>query len=109
MRGIRVLVTRPPEQAQSLCELIAAKGGHPLHIPVLEILPPRDVAPALALIARLAQFDMAIFISSNAVRQAHQLVAAHGAWPRGMRFAVIGRSSASLLNTAAGWMCGSRP
>ncbi len=97
LRGIRVLVTRPPEQAQSLCELIAAKGGHPLHIPVLEILPPHDVAPAMAVIERLAEFDLAIFISSNAIQRAHELVTDQGGWPPGLRFAVIGRSSAETL------------
>lgn len=97
LRGIRVLVTRPPEQAQSLCELIASRGGHPLHIPVLEILPPGDVAPALAVIERLDTFDLAIFISSNAVERAHELVTAHGGWPPGLRFAVIGPGSAEAL------------
>ncbi len=97
LRGIRVLVTRPPEQARALCNLIAARGGHPLHIPVLEILPPRDSAPALAVIDRLETFDLAIFISANAVRCAHELVTRHRAWPPGLRLAVIGPSSAEAL------------
>lgn len=98
LRGIRVLVTRPPDQARALCELIAARGGHPLHIPVLEILPPWDVAPARAVIERLDSFDLAIFISANAVLRAHELVTRQGGeWPPGLRLAVIGRSSAAAL------------
>ncbi|HHH35944.1 MAG TPA: uroporphyrinogen-III synthase [Gammaproteobacteria bacterium] len=97
LRGIRVLVTRPADQAQSLCELIAARGGHPLHIPALEIQPPRDPAPAREVVARLAQFDMAIFVSRNAIRCAHQLVGEAGGWPAGLRLAVVGRGSADAL------------
>ncbi len=110
LQGIRVLVTRPPEQAQSLCKRIAARGGHPLHIPVLEILPPRDPAPALTLIRRLPEFDMAIFISANAVRRACEMMAIEmmtaekpggpidaSSWPEGVSIAAIGRSTAQAL------------
>jgi len=95
--GLQVLVTRPHGQAAALCDLIRQASGHPLHIPVIEICPPHHIEPAIALIDKLDEFDLAVFISSNAVSHAHQLVSSLRAWPEGMRLAVIGKRSAEAL------------
>ena len=38
--GKCVWVTRPARQALALCDAIRARGGEPLAVPLLEILPP---------------------------------------------------------------------
>jgi len=63
--GLRVLVTRPAEQAAPLCQAIEAAGGVAIHYPTIEItsLPiTGKIDPTTA--------DLGIFISRNAVRYA---------------------------------------
>lgn len=65
LNGLRVLVTRPAEQATPLCRAIEAAGGVAIHYPTIEIEPIAVTGtfdPATA--------DIGIFISRNAVRYA---------------------------------------
>jgi len=75
------MVTRPLELAGRLAALIAKAGGEPLLFPTIEIRDPEDPAPARALLGRLQEFDMALFVSPSAVRKALELAAGR-AWPR---------------------------
>lgn len=96
------MVTRPAHQAAPLCELIRAAGGEPLLLPALDIVPPADLAPARALFARLAEFDIALFISANAVEQAAPLIAEAGGLPAALRLVAVGRRSAEALRERFG-------
>lgn len=62
--GLSVLVTRPEQQAKSLCDCIDADGGVAIALPVLDILP---ISPTNREDMALADQDMIIFISRNAV------------------------------------------
>lgn len=93
LAGRRIVVTRPAGQADALADRIAARGGTPIVFPVLEIRDVEDLQPLHALIDRLEAFDLAIFISPNAVNKAMNLVTARRAWPPGLAVATIGRSS----------------
>jgi uroporphyrinogen-III synthase len=64
---------------------------------VLEILDVDDPGPLNDLVGRLAEFDIAIFISPNAVQRATTLIAAHGGIPPGLRVATVGKGSAAEL------------
>ncbi len=97
LAGRRVVVTRPSGQAAHMAALIRAAGGEPVLFPALEILDVQDLQPVLALIGRLDRFDLAIFISSNAVDKALALVRARRGWPAGLRVATVGRGSARAL------------
>jgi uroporphyrinogen-III synthase len=97
LQGVGILVTRPVHQARQLAALIAAEGGEPILFPVLEILGCPDPTPVNALIARLDEFDLAIFISPNAVAKAMELIRARREWPRRLAIAAIGRGSAREL------------
>lgn len=98
LTGVNVLVTRPAHQSQELCALIARAGGQPIPFPVLEILDPSDGgAAARALLATLDSFDMAVFISTNAVQRALALMEGRP-WPTKLRVAAIGLKTAELLN-----------
>jgi uroporphyrinogen-III synthase len=93
LAGRRVVVTRPAGQTAHMAALIRAAGGEPVLFPALEIFDAEDLQPVLALIDRLDAFDLAIFISANAVNKALALVQARRAWPAGLRVAAIGRGS----------------
>ena len=93
LAGRRVVVTRPAGQTAHLAALIRAAGGEPLLFPALEIFDAGDLQPVLALIERLDAFDLAIFISANAVEKALALVRARRAWPPALRVATVGRGS----------------
>ncbi|HQU14515.1 MAG: uroporphyrinogen III synthase [Chromatiales bacterium 21-64-14] len=97
LSGVGILVTRPAHQAEPLCACIETQGGRAIRFPVLEILDPEDRAPLLEVIDRLDQFDLAIFISPNAVIKAMNLILGRRQWPSALRLAAIGSGSAKEL------------
>lgn len=98
LAGLTVLVTRPAHQADNLARLVELAGGQALRFPVLEILEPADAAALLAQIDRLDEFDMAIFISPNAVTKAMNVIRSRrAALPAGLELACVGRGSAKEL------------
>ena len=97
LTGINILVTRPAHQAANLVDKIRSSGGNPIPFPVLEIRDVEDVAPLLELIDHLDDFDLAIFISPNAVDRAMSLIIKHRTLPQAMKIAVVGQGSAREL------------
>ncbi|MBI5908987.1 MAG: uroporphyrinogen-III synthase [Betaproteobacteria bacterium] len=97
LAGRRVVVTRPAGQTAHLAALIRAAGGEPVLFPALEILDAENLQPLAALVERLEAFDLAIFVSANAVDKALALVQARRAWPAGLRVATVGRGSERAL------------
>jgi uroporphyrinogen-III synthase len=96
LAGKRVVVTRPQAQAERLARLIEEAGGEALRIPAIEIRQLDDPAPFLATADRLASFDIAIFVSRNAVRRALALLAPRP-WPARLRVATVGMGSREEL------------
>jgi len=97
LAGRSVLVTRPEGLAGRLAALLRAEGGEPVLMPAIEILPPQDPAALEALIDRLEEFDIAIFISPTSASRAHAAVTARRAWPQRLRLAAIGSATARAL------------
>lgn len=95
LAGVTVVVTRPEHQAAGLCQLIETNGGTALRFPVLDIAGPADTAAVAATVERLAEFDIAVFISPNAVQWGLKLV---DSWPAELKIAAVGRGSARELN-----------
>jgi uroporphyrinogen-III synthase len=96
LAGRRVVVTRPRERAGALAALIRRAGGEPLVFPTIEIRDPADAAPFYAIADRLADFDLAVFVSPTAVRKALALLRARrrdAPWPAALRIAAIGAGS----------------
>jgi len=100
LAGLNIVVTRPREQSLDLQQGIAKLGAHALLFPLLEITPVVDAQPLQDLLSRLADFDLAIFISPNAVRYGMEAIQAAHALPSGLRFATVGKSSAQALHAA---------
>jgi uroporphyrinogen-III synthase len=97
LQGLRVLVTRPVDQAERLCRLIRAAGGTAVRLPAIEILDPLDTRRLEAVTAGLSSCDLAVFISVNAVRKGLDFITARGAWPGNLRIATVGARSAQAL------------
>lgn len=97
LAGLRIVVTRPREQASKLCQYIEKLGGDCIAFPLLEITPLLDDAPLRASLACLPQFQLAIFISPNAVRYGMEAIIKAGGLPASLQVATIGSSSANAL------------
>ena len=62
-----ILVTRRPEQAAEMIDEIRAKGGTPVLLPMIEVLPPESWAECDHAIDRIDRYDAVVFTSTNAV------------------------------------------
>jgi uroporphyrinogen III methyltransferase/synthase len=86
----RFLVTRPQGQSENLATLLRDAGAEPLLAPMITIGDANDPAPFEAALGRLADFDLAVFISPTALDQIGARVAN---WPAELPVAVIGPTS----------------
>lgn len=95
--GIGIVVTRPLRQAAVLAARIAALGGVPIIWPAIVILPPPDRAPLERAHAKLAEYDIAIFVSANAVEFG---APPSGTWPASTVTYAPGPGTAEALAAA---------
>ena len=97
LAGLKIAVTRPRDQAVQLAWRIEQAGGIPLLFPLLDIAPAQDSRTLHEQISRLIQFDLAIFISPNAVQYGMAAIRAVGDLPPALRIATVGHGSAKAL------------
>lgn len=100
LHGITVVVTRPEHQAGELCRAIESAGGQAVRFPTLAVAPVghREAALATHQLARMAQGDMAIFVSANAVEFGMPLMP-DGCLPDGVHALAVGRATARALES----------
>jgi uroporphyrinogen-III synthase len=94
LRGAGIVITRPARQAAGFAREIAALGGQPLIFPAIVILPPADQAALRAVQWDLAHYDIAIFVSANAVEYG---VGDPAAWPARILTLAPGPGTAAAL------------
>ena len=97
LRGRRIVLTRPAGQNERLAELVRTAGGEPVVFPAIEIRDLDDLAPLFAAADRLDRYDLAVFVSPNAVDRAMSAIRARRAWPAGLRAATVGSASEQAL------------
>lgn len=97
LAGKGIVVTRPAHQAHALTRLISGAGGKPLPFPVIEIRDIENPAPVMALIDRLHEFNVAIFVSPNAAEKGLALVKGRRAWPQKLKAAAVGSGGVKAL------------
>lgn len=85
LTDVSVLVTRPAQQAESLCALIEQSGGRAIRFPTIGI-EPQSAPPA-------ERCDLVIFASTNAVEHGWRLLAPNAQ----MKVAAIGKATAAAL------------
>jgi uroporphyrinogen-III synthase len=95
---LNIVVTRPREQAAALTKEINRLGGICTQLPLLEIFPLADDTKLRALIARLHEYQLAIFVSPNAVRYGMEAIKLAGGLPPLLPVATVGLSSAKALH-----------
>jgi len=97
LSGRGIVITRPSARASALAERIRAAGGDPVLFPTIEILAPENPGAVADLIARLDEFQLAIFVSRSAAQRGHSMVSASRGWPSGLRVAAVGAGTAQAL------------
>jgi uroporphyrinogen-III synthase len=95
-RRFRVLVTRAPEQASALADVLRAEGAEPVMVATIEIRPVEDVAALEQAMAGAASADWVVFTSARAAEIVLPRLAA------GPRFAVVGEMTAAVVRKLAG-------
>jgi uroporphyrinogen-III synthase len=65
-RPLRVLITRPEDQADESAALVRAAGGVPLLFPCLRLAPPADQEPLRSALRSLERFDAVAVTSAHA-------------------------------------------
>lgn len=97
LAGLNILVTRPEHQAEKLVGLIGQSGGIALRFPALAIEADHDPEQVRQQIGDIHDYDIAIFISTNAVSNGVGFLPGEGPKPL---VAAIGPSTARALSEA---------
>jgi len=97
---VTVVVTRPGAAGSSLADELARRGQPALWLPAFEFGPPPDEARARAVLASVADFDLAIFVSPQAVRATAALLAQP--WPAGTVIAAVGAGTRAAVAAIGG-------
>ena len=97
LNGLWVMVTRPEDQAASLCTAIRASGAQVLRWPTIALSEPREPHRARAVVDRLDEFDLAIFVSVNAVQWGLAPIQAQQQTLRDLPVLAVGKGTAAAL------------
>ncbi len=98
--GKRVVVTRPREQAASLCEALAGRGAQPVELPAIQIRDPESWKPLDDAVRHLDQFDFLLATSANGVSKFFTRLYAAGGDARelkGIEIGAIGPATAEAF------------
>ena len=98
--AVTVVVTRPGAAGRALADELGRCGLPALWLPAFEFGPAPDEAQARAVLARLADFDLAILVSPQAVRATAALLA--GPWPKATAIAAVGAGTRAAVVAAIG-------
>ena len=97
LAGVGIIVTRPARQAAGIAQALGALGATPIIVPAIVILPPSDRTALDAAHASLQRYDLAIFISANAVEYG---VPDPRRWPPSLATLAPGPGTAAALVAA---------
>lgn len=104
LNGLSVLITRPLDQGQSLAAAIQESGGRSVLFPLIRISPIDNLdvtAEIRSRVSKLDQYDLAIFISTNAVKYGLQWLAKlQTHFSENTQVFAIGPTTAQALNSA---------
>jgi uroporphyrinogen-III synthase len=98
--GIKVLVTRPEQQAEALCGSIEKLGGTAIRFPVIEVKQSGNQQAAKTILNNINQYDMGIFISRNAVDWTIRLLGDKQSALDDLNLIAIGAATAERLEQA---------
>lgn len=96
LHGLCILNTRPAHQQAELQVLLEADGARVLSFPSIEIVDAEPTAFHLNLAANIKQYDIAVFVSRNAVDGVFAFLGANSL-PQDLQLAVIGEGTYQAL------------
>jgi uroporphyrinogen-III synthase len=102
LQGLKILVTRPRQQADNLCHLISQQGGEPIKFPLLEVQSVENHEHVSYVLNNLDVFQWVFFISANAVNFALLAINGKITVSSNVAIAAIGQATQRALE-AAGW------
>ena len=102
LSGRRVVVTRPPGQAESMARRLRELGAEPVACPTIRIVPPQDSDPLHRAARTAGAYSWIVFTSVNGVDRFADALEHQGADPEealaaGARVAAIGPSTAERV------------
>lgn len=100
LEGLGVVLTRPRAAADALAAPLIGAGARVFIFPALAIEDLELTAPLERLLAELARFELAVFVSANAVEKGLAMVRRIAPWPPRLRVAAIGEATAEALRDA---------
>ena len=92
-----LIVTRPSVAGQRLFDRLTALSYRALWWPAFTLGPAPDAAAAQAALSRLAGYDLAIFVSANAVRATALML--NGEWPRATAIGAVGAATRAAVES----------
>lgn len=92
LAGRHLVITRPAEQAGLLHRLLQQAGAQVTALPLIAIQPPSHPETLDGVLAKLSEFQLAIFVSPSAIDAVTSRL--KKPWPANTRIAVIGPGSA---------------
>ncbi len=98
--GRRIVVTRPRHQAKKFADALELLGAEIIAYPTVDIAPPADPAPVVAVMDRIGSYDWLVLTSVNGVERFFEEFFAHGYDVRslaGVRVAAIGPATADAI------------
>jgi uroporphyrinogen-III synthase len=98
LAGASVVITRSKEQARHFAKMVEDVGGRAILFPVIEIEETDSPELLAAALGDLARYDLAIFVSTNAVK--HVIPRLSGGFPTKLKVAAIGLSTKRELEGA---------
>jgi uroporphyrinogen-III synthase len=103
LAGRRIVVTRRPEQSGRLCARLEQMGATVVELPLIEVVPPLDMAPLDTAVRGLDGYDWIVFTSANAVRSVSERITDLGLGERALtrrKVASIGPATTRALRGA---------
>lgn len=96
---MRILITRPREQAEELAKGLSSIGAEAIYLPTIEIQPVTDTTILDRALSRLQCYDWLVLTSTNGVEAVFERMAALGvtARPENLHVAAVGPKTASKL------------
>lgn len=100
LEGLGIVLTRPRAAAEALAGPLESEGARVFVFPALGIEPITPTPQLKALLARIAAFDLAVFVSANAVEHGLDTLRSVAAWPERLEAAAVGAATAEALRNS---------
>jgi len=95
-----ILVTRPEQESQALCDALNQLGHPAISHPLLTIHPGKELSQLPELFSPLSDGDFLIAVSQHAVEHTQDYLQHHQIeWKKGLNYLAVGQKSAQHLRT----------